>query len=370
MHSSQLKKAFSASQIFDGKQWLQDHSVIVENGLVVQLVKSDDIANDIPVMLLENQFLLPAFIDVQVYGATGKLFSVERDEHTLQLMSKKFSAEGTVLFQPTIATNTYEVIRECIDAVRTYKNNGGHGVHGFHIEGPWINESKRGAHIAEWIHVPSIQQVSDLLEYGKDCISMITLAPEVCNKEIIDLIESYGVLVSAGHSDSDFITAMKSFDNGITAITHLYNAMSGLHHRQPGLTGAAFLHEKVCASIIPDGHHVDYEAIKIAKQIMGERLFAITDAVTDTYSGPYRHEKNGDKFECNGTLSGSALSMYQAFYNLVHYVGIEKGEAHRMCSLYPARVLGIEKRYGRIAPGFTAQFLVMNKQLKLVDVII
>jgi N-acetylglucosamine-6-phosphate deacetylase len=124
------------------------------------------------------------------------------------------------------------------------------------------------------------------------------------------------------------------------------------------------------ASVIPDGHHVDYAAIAIAKKIMGQRLFAITDAVTETAEGPYQHHLVGDKYESNGILSGSALSMYQAFYNLVHYVGIEVGEALRMCSLYPAQVLNVHDRYGKIVPHYAGQFVVLDKQLKLADVII
>jgi N-acetylglucosamine-6-phosphate deacetylase len=114
---------------------------------------------------------------------------------------------------------------------------------------------------------------------------------------------------------------------------------------------------------------VDFTIIGIAKKIMGERLFAITDAVTETTEGPYQHRLAGDKYECNGTLSGSAISMYDAFYKLVNEVGIETEEALRMCSLYPARVLRMEHLYGKIAPGFTAQFVVIDKQLNLVEVI-
>ena len=364
-----MKKAFSASFIFDGKNWLKDHSVICSEGIIDKILPVADLDKSMEVKSYPGLTLVPAFIDVQVYGSSGKLFSVERDEATLSLMAEVFSKEGTVLFQPTIATNTKEVIKESIDAVRNYKSKNGKGVHGLHIEGPWINADKRGAHLKELVHTPTIEEVKNLMEYGKGVVTMVTIAPEVCSQEVVDLLCSYGVVVSAGHSDSRLNTAINSFDHGISSITHLFNAMSPLHHREPGLTGAAMLHKKVKASIIPDGHHVSYDAIKIAKDIMGERLFAITDAVTETSEGPYQHERKGDKFECNGTLSGSALSMHQAFVNLVQQVGIEKGEAHRMCSLYPAQVLGLEKKYGRIAPQFAGQFLVMNEQLKLVDVI-
>src|SRR5437868_7320124 len=126
--------------------------------------------------------------------------------------------------------------------------------------------------------------------YGKGVIKMITLAPEVCSDEVIDCILSHNVIISAGHSNATYPQAMRCFEKGITAVTHLYNAMSGLHHREPGLVGAGFDAMTVMASIIPDGHHASFAAIRIAKKIMGERLFAITDAVTETSEGYYEHQ--------------------------------------------------------------------------------
>jgi N-acetylglucosamine-6-phosphate deacetylase len=145
--------------------------------------------------------------------------------------------------------------------------------------------------------------------------------------------------------------------------------MSPLQHRQPGLVGATMNHPFITSSIIPDGHHVDYAAIAIAKKIMRERLYAITDAVTETNEGPYQHQLAGDKYECNGVLSGSALSMHKAFKNLVEHAGIKVEEALRMCSLYPAKVLGCDDEYGKIVPQAVGQFLVLNKQLEIVEVI-
>jgi N-acetylglucosamine-6-phosphate deacetylase len=284
-------------------------------------------------------------------------------------MYNVFSNEGTCLFQPTLATNTIEVFKKAIDAVRAYWNGGGRGVYGLHLEGPWINPLKRGAHIESLIHSPKLEEVKDLLKYGRDVIKTITLAPEVCSPEIIELIVSHEVIISAGHSNATCSEATQAFENGIATVTHLHNAMSSLHHREPGLVGAAWLHGEITASIIPDGHHVDFLVIAIAKKLMAERLFAITDAVTETTEGPYQHYLVGDKYECNGTLSGSAISMHEAFYRLVTKVGIEVEEALRMCSLYPARVMKVEHLYGKIAPGFAAQFVVLNKQLKLVEVI-
>jgi N-acetylglucosamine-6-phosphate deacetylase len=145
--------------------------------------------------------------------------------------------------------------------------------------------------------------------------------------------------------------------------------MSGLQHREPGLVGATFNDEEVMSSIIPDGHHVDYAAIRIAKKVMGERLFVITDAVTETNSGYYQHYLAGDKYEAAGILSGSALTLGKALQNLINYAGIALDEALRMCSLYPARVLRLQNDFGKIAKGFKAKMVVINEKLEPVKLI-
>jgi N-acetylglucosamine-6-phosphate deacetylase len=360
-----MQRTIRTDKLFTGNDWLYNYDIIVEDGIIQSLEPATDgfIKSD------ANHFYAPAFIDFQVYGASGKLLAVYPSVDTLQTMYEVFSKEGTCFFQPTLATNTIEVFKKSIDAVKQFWKDGGKGVHGLHLEGPWINAAKRGAHIEELVHSPTIQEVKDLLDYGQDVIKTITIAPEVCSEEIIQLVLSYDVILSAGHSNASYYEAINSFDKGITAITHLFNAMSPLHHREPGLVGAALQHNEVMASIIPDGHHVSFETIAIVKKLMDNRLFAITDAVTEATEGPYQHYPAGDKYECNGILSGSALSMYDAFYNLVNKVSIEIEEALRMCSLYPARVMKMEHLYGKIAPGFAAQFVVFDKQLKLVEII-
>lgn len=359
----------SAEKIFTGTEWLSNHAIILKGERVENVVPMPEVAKGKEVRHFNDCSVVPALIDLQVYGAGGKLLAVYPVAETLQLMYEQFSAEGTCLFLPTLATNTIEVFKKSIDAVRAYWNAKGKGVYGLHLEGPWLNESKRGAHVKELIHSPGIEEVKDLLEYGKGVIKMITIAPEVCSSEVIELIRSHGIVISAGHSNATYDEAMSAFDKGIPTITHLFNAMSPLQHRNPGLVGAAFNHHAVRSSIIPDGYHVDFATIRIAKKMMGERLFAITDAVTETNEGHYQHQFAGDKYECNGVLSGSSLSMHKAFKNLVESAGIEVGEALRMCSLYPAQVAGCEKEYGIIAPGARAEFLVLDKQLETKEVI-
>ncbi|HWJ92640.1 MAG TPA: N-acetylglucosamine-6-phosphate deacetylase [Flavisolibacter sp.] len=363
-----MRKFFSAKEIFTGQEFLRDHTVVVNEGKIENLISSADAPAD-RIENFDGCTLAPAFIDVQVYGAAGKLFARYPEPWTLRTMQEVFFSQGTILFQPTLATNTNEVFRRSIDALRKYWAEGGKGIPGLHLEGPWLNPKKRGAHVEAWIHPPTMEEVRALLDYGGDTIRMITIAPEVCSEEIIQFILSRGIIVSAGHSDITYDQAIKCFDAGIPAVTHLYNAMSSLHHRAPGLVGAAFTHRRVVSAIIPDGHHVDFAAIKIAKELMGSRLFAITDAVTETLEGPYRHQLAGDKYECDGILSGSSLSMHKAFVNLVRKVGIDKGEALRMCSLYPARLLLCDDRYGKIAPEYDASLLVLGSDLGLLRII-
>jgi N-acetylglucosamine-6-phosphate deacetylase len=360
-----MQKAYGAPAVFTGEKWLNDCAVVVEDGTITNILPCAEVPN----AYFEHSRIVPAFIDVQVYGAAGRLLAVHPDVETLQAMYNAFSSGGTTRFLPTVATNTIPVFKRSIDAIRAYWKEGGKGVHGLHLEGPWLNAGKSGAHVKEWIHAPQIEEVKDLLEYGAGVIKMITIAPEICAPEIIDYLLSQNIILSAGHSNARYDQAMKAFDQGIENITHLYNAMSPMQHRAPGLVGAAFQHSRVRASIIPDGYHVDYAAVSIAKKIMGARLFAITDAVTETTEGPYRHHLEGDKYECNGVLSGSALSMHQAFSNLVTYAGVEPDEALRMCSLYPAEVLQCADRYGKIAPHYAGQFLVLNDQWEVACVI-
>ncbi len=355
--------AYIPKLIFTGEQWLHNHAAIVADGIITDVLTVSEINPLIKKIYFNQSILAPAFIDLQIYGAYEKLFSVYPNTDALHLLNTYCNNGGAAFCMPTIATNETEVLYKCIDAIKKYWQQGGKGILGLHTEGPWINKLKRGAHVESFIHSPTQQEVKALLKYGKDVIKIITLAPEVCSQEIIELIKSSGIKIFAGHSNATYEEATQSFDNGITAVTHLYNAMSPLQHRSPGLVGATLDHPKIMASIIPDGFHADYAAIRIAKKIMQHRLFAITDAVTTTNKGYYKHQAEGDKYISDGILSGSALTMYKALQNLVKHGGIETGEALRMCSLYPAQVMHMDNELGRIAKGYQAKMVLLPQLL-------
>lgn len=352
---------YTAEHIFTGEEWLKDHIIFVNNGEITDVAPRNALSSSQKIIHFDHATIAPAFIDLQIYGAHGKLFAVYPEPDSLFKLKNYCNEGGASLFLPTVATNTKEVFFAAIDAVRAYWEQKGEGVLGIHLEGPWINKLKRGAHIEELIHPPSLDEVNELLDYGEGVIRMITLAPEVCSPEIIQLIRSKGIIISAGHSNAGFEDAKKSFADGITAITHLYNAMSGLQHREPGLVGAAMDDERVCASIIADGYHVDYAAIRIAKKIMKERLFLITDAVTETSKGFYKHTLAKDRYEADGILSGSNLTMAKAVQNIIKFAGIEPGEAIRMASTYPAKLAGLTKS-GKIGKGYSSRMVVLDEQ--------
>jgi N-acetylglucosamine-6-phosphate deacetylase len=358
-----MPQAFIADKLFTGDEWLQEHAILVSNGRIEALVPALSVPSAIAVKSFGSNTIIPSLIDLQIYGAYGKLLAVYPETGSLAALKEYCEKGGAAFSMPTVATNTKDVFLRSIDAVRQYQGQGGEGILGLHLEGPWINPVKKGAHIESLIHNPTISEVNELLEYGEGIVKMITLAPEVCSKEVIDLILSHDIVISAGHSNASYDEAISGFEKGISTATHLYNAMSPLQHRAPGLVGAVMDHRSAMCSIIPDGHHVDFAAIRIAKQVMKERLFVITDAVTDTTTGYYPHYRAGDKYESDGILSGSALTMDKAMKNLVDYAGISIEEAIRMCSLYPARVIKRDHELGKIKPGYLAKMAVLGDDL-------
>ena len=355
---------YSTKALFTGSEWLNDVVVHIENNLVVGIDKKGfDVNNAIP-------FMIPALIDLQLYGAGGKLLSEFPKKETIEKIYQTCIEGGTGFFQPTIASQSMDVIYASIDAVKAYKAAGGKGCIGLHLEGPWIHTNKKGAHDASVIHAPDIEEVHSILAYGADAISMITLAPEICTPEIIHAIQDAGIVISAGHTNATYETAMRFFDEGIPVATHLFNAMSSFQHRAPGVVGALFNHPTAMSSIIVDGYHVDYAAIRVAKKIMGDRLFCITDAVTETSTGLYQHTLVGDKYESAGTLSGSALTQMQSIKNLVEHVGVSLDEAIKMCSVYPAKLTQDKHITGTIAINKKANLLCLSAELAILNSVI
>ena len=356
---------YKNGRVLSGRDWITS-SVEINDGRIISV--GDTTARTDKVIDCDNLLLIPALLDLQLYGAGGKLFSAYPGTESLKILAEENKKAGVAGCLATIATQPLPVILDCIEAIKKYWNQGGKGILGMHLEGPYLNAVKRGAHMAEWIHQPTEKEAQQIIEAGRDVIKIITIAPECCHPQIINMFIDAGIHVSAGHSNATYDQAKEFSSMGISLVTHMFNAMSPLHHRDTGLPGAAFEDIKLHASIIPDGIHVSYPALKIAKKQMEERLFFITDSVTETSIGPYQHQLNKDHY-CtkDGTLSGSAISLLQGIKNAINYAGISREEAILMATLYPAKAIGIDSDYGSIEKGKIASMLLLNEELEIVQ---
>jgi len=345
--------------VFTGEQFVDDRAVLIAGDRVVGLPLPTEIPDEAEIVDAGGDYVVPGFIDLQVYGGGGRLFAADPTEAVMDEIAQALVKSGTTGFLITLATNTPEVVDRALAELHDYSHPA---LLGLHLEGPYLNPTKRGAHPAEYIRRPEKAEISSLLAKAKGCLRMMTIAPERFDRETIALLLDGGVLLSAGHSAASFDEAMAGFRNGIEAVTHLFNAMSSFHHRDTGLPGAAFQSDRVKASIIADGIHVDYQALSISKRLLGERLFLITDAVAETQGGTYTHLFQGDRYTLpDGTLSGSALTMMQAVANCVRHAGIPLEEAIRMAAQYPAALIGAES-LGRIAVGANANLVIFDDQ--------
>jgi len=351
--------ALTNARIFTGAETVEGKALLVRNGIIDSMISPRDIPSGYEIIDCGGNHLCSGFIDLQIAGGGGYLFSAEPTPEALNAITGAIVRTGTTGFLIAIPTNSMEVYRQVI---RVAAENPNPALLGLHVEGPFLNPVRRGAHIREYIRPPVREDVEAIVSQAEGVVGMMTVAPEVCSREMIELLINKGIVVAAGHSNATFKEAVEGFRNGIMTTTHLFNAMSQLHHRDPGLPGAVFRTPGVFASIIADGIHVDYNMVSIAKKLMGDRLFLISDAVEENRKESYMHIRKEDRFTLpDGTLSGSALTMIKAVENCVKHVSIPLEEALRMATLYPARVMGLSDR-GRIGSGCRADLVAFDDE--------
>jgi len=359
--------ALTNATVFTGKEESTGKAILIKIDRIEGLVDIRSVPVGAKIIDCNNNYIAPGLIDLQIAGGGGYLFSANPSVEALTGMAESITKSGTTGFLIAIPTDSFETY---LKVVRMLKDNFHPAVLGLHLEGPYINPFRRGAHKENLVKHPQRTEVETLLKEADGVIKMMTLAPEICNPEIIRLLRDHNVVVSAGHSNATFEEAVLGFKWGIQATTHLFNAMSQLHHRDPGLPGATFETENVYAAIIADGIHVNFNTISIAKKLMKERLYLVTDAVEENLSGANVHIKQKDRFTSpDGILSGSLLTMLKAVKNCVKHVGIPLDEALRMASTYPAKLINASDQ-GEIAQGYKANLLEFNKDFEVKRVII
>lgn len=360
--------AIKSKKIFTSSIELEDSYIIVNEGLIVDILLEKPSSENFQILDYSRYNIAPAFIDLQIYGGGGSLFNTETTAETIQKTYAEISKTGTKHFQITLSTVDLWTMFKAIEACKKYKKNGGKGLIGLHLEGPYFNPIKKGAHVEKYVRKPTLSEINTILKANEGIVTYITLAPEMCDEKYLNLLINSGINISAGHSDATFEQAKKGFEKGISRVTHLYNAMSQFQSRAPGLVGATF-DSAVNASIVADGIHVDFNTIKITKKLLGNRLFYITDAVTEDTRGEYSFTFNKDHYINNlGVLSGSALSMMQAVKNGVNFCDIPLPESLRMASTYPAKVANLSN-LGKIEKGYLADFVVFDDDLNVIEVI-
>jgi N-acetylglucosamine-6-phosphate deacetylase len=319
-------------------------------------------------------FIAPGFVDLQVNGSYG--VDVASEAGRVPELSRKLLATGTTSYLPTLISSTLALYRETLPILSDLAREGvldGAEVLGVHLEGPFIDADKKGAHSAAHIVSADVGLLGELLELGP--VRMLTLAPELESAtELAEMAVGHGVVVCAGHSNASFELAYGAFEGEVAGVTHLFNAMSPLHHREPGLPGAAFGHPRVACGIIADGRHVHPEMIALAFRALGpERLYLVTDAIAAAGMEPGEyplatrrvHLKEGVPKLEDGTLAGSLLTMNEAFRNVLAFTRCTVPEAVLMAAATPARLIGEGGRKGRLASGYDADVTVLGSEFSV-----
>ncbi len=346
---------------------LTDQSLLIENGKI----STREIASDVHLIDLKHQHLAPGFIDTHINGGEKYYFTQFPNETTIQDIYESSLALGTTHVLPTLITSPLDNILAGIEATKGFmQKNPQAGVLGMHLEGPFLNLSKRGAHLAKYIQKPSRNMLEEIIKYGKDTIRLMTIAAENFDEDLLALLVESGIKISLGHSNATYSEAANAYQKGVNLCTHLFNAMSQMGHREPGVVGATFNHENVYAPIILDGFHCDYAAAEIAYKIKKDKLFLISDALFVGEKVKQFQWQEFDAFLDNGAyrnsegnLAGAAISMADCVRNAVRYLHIPLAEAIQMATLRPAQALGIEANVGKISANYPATFVVFDENL-------
>lgn len=369
------KFAITGAPIFDGETWHEGRAVLVEGGRIAGLVAREEIPEGCPVEDVAGGMIVPGFVDLQVNGGGGVLFNADRSVAGLRRLCAAHFPYGTTALLPTLITDTPEVTQSALAAGIEAQKEGIPGFAGMHIEGPHLSLVRKGAHDPHLIRPMEPDDLDRLVTAKRTLPTLLTtVAVESVTPEQIAGLVAAGVVVSIGHSDASAEQARTAFAAGASMVTHLFNAMSQLGNREPGLVGAA-LTTGVSAGLIADGIHVDPATITIALQAKKGpgRIFLVTDAMSTIGTDIHRFTLNGREIVrengalrlADGTLAGADLTMIDAVRYVHTQLGLPLEEALRMAALYPARAICRETELGCLRQGARASFLNLDDELQI-----
>ena len=351
---------------------LDDRAVLLDGNRIVDVVADDDarcrsaVRHD-----LSGHLLIPGFLDTQVNGGGGVLFNAEPTVDAIREIGHAHRRFGTTGFLPTLISDDLHVVARALEAVRAAIDAKVPGVLGIHIEGPYLNVARKGVHDPAKLRGLDEGAIG-LLTSLRGGRTLVTLAPEMTTPDIISKLSAAGVVVSAGHTNATYDEIRTALRHGLTGFTHLFNAMSQLTGREPGVVGAALDDADSWCGIIVDGHHVAPAVLRIALRCKRhDRFMLVTDAMpsvgTDEKSfqlqGRTISAANGMLVDEEGTLAGSDIDMATTVHNAVELLGVDLVQAVRMASQYPAEFLGLGGELGRIAPGYRANLALVDDAL-------
>jgi N-acetylglucosamine-6-phosphate deacetylase len=325
----------------------------------------------------EEVTIIPGFIDQHIHGV-NEADTMDGTEEALLTIAKSLAAEGTTSFLPTTMTQSVEAITKALENIASVakQDYDGAEIIGVHLEGPYINKAACGAQPSHHIVNPTINQFESYHEASGGMIKLVTLAPEVDGgQEFIQHLKSKGIVASIGHTIANYESVVEAIKNGASQVTHCFNAMTGLHHREVGVVGATLLHDELKAEAIVDGVHVHERAVSLLYKNKGkEKMLLVTDSMRAKGLPDGDYDLGGQNVHVNegiarlegGTLAGSTLSMIDAVRNSMKFLNISLEEAVYMASTTPAINLGVVDRKGSIEVGKDADLVVLDKNHRIV----
>jgi N-acetylglucosamine-6-phosphate deacetylase len=367
-----MREALINGRIVAQGQILTAHAVVIEEGWIADIVTDEDSSlKGLAVHDLKGMLLLPGFIDTQVNGGGGVLFNDDPSIETIRRIAAAHRKFGTTGFLPTLISDDLAKVKRAIEAVAAAVEEGVPGVLGIHMEGPFLSRARKGVHDAAKFRTLD-EEAFALLTSLKTAKTLVTLAPEMTTPEMIARLAGAGVIVAAGHTNASYDVMREALRRGATGFTHLFNAMSQLTGREPGVVGAALSDAGSYCGIIVDGRHVHPDVLKLALRCKPhDRFMLVTDAwsnvgtdiITFKLQGATITVKDGVCMDENGTLAGSAMDMSRAVRNAMDLLGLDLHGAVTMASRAPASFLGLADRYGEIAKGLRANFVAADDSM-------
>ncbi|KKB09211.1 N-acetylglucosamine-6-phosphate deacetylase [Devosia chinhatensis] len=368
--------AICGARIFDGENWHQNAALMIEFGFVSGIVSASDIPVHAERVMMDDGMLVPGFIDLQVNGGGGVLFNNQPDLAGIQTICAAHARFGTTALLPTLITDGVAVNVAAIAAGLAAASHRVPGFLGLHLEGPHLSLARKGTHDPDLIRPMEDSDLTRLVAAARELPNLLcTIGVEsVSPAQILALAEA-GAIVSLGHSEASTAEAGVAFAAGATMVTHLFNAMSQMGNREPGLVGAALDTPGVFAGLIADGIHVHPASMGVAlraKRGPG-RIFLVTDAMSQTGTDLTEFKLNGRTITradgalrlADGTLAGADLDMIDAVNFVIDTIGLAPDEAFRMASLYPAEAMGIEAAYGHLRRAARADFVHLTNGRKV-----